>query len=325
VRAPTYRGISTDMLCDGQVVIVTGSGRGIGRAHALAFARQGAKVVVNDLGTDYTGGGRSSDPADQVVAEIKAMGGEAVANADDVTDPQAAARIVKCALDAFGDLHTVVNNAGFLRTKTIFDMTTEDLTASLGVHVVGAFNLTKSAAEYWRPRASDSDAFNASVINTSSAAGLWPSAVGDPNIPSKLTGYATAKAAVAAFTIAASLELHPLGIRVNSIAPGGRTRMNTDAIVDQGGEGVPPPPDEGFDLFDPSNVSPLVVWLSTLDAASISGRTFESGVGKVSVANGWTHGPEAFQLDRPWDPAELGKVVRSLLDEAPAPATMMGN
>jgi NAD(P)-dependent dehydrogenase (short-subunit alcohol dehydrogenase family) len=310
-------------LCANQVVIVTGAGRGIGRAHALTFAREGAKVVVNDLGTTYSGDGSSSEPADDVVAEIKHSGGQAVSSTDDVSDPRSARRVIDLALETFGSLDTVVNNAGILRTSTLLEMTTDDMNASWGVHVLGAFHLTKFAAEHWVPLADEGRALNASVINTSSAAGLWPSET--PGIEPSLTAYATVKAAVAAFTMAASLELHPKGIRVNAIAPGGRTRMNTDAIADKGGVGVPPPPEEGFDLLDPSNVSPLVVWLSSPDAADVSGRTFESGFGRIAVANGWTHGPDASRADGPWEPSELGPVVHKLLVEAPPPATMMGN
>jgi NAD(P)-dependent dehydrogenase (short-subunit alcohol dehydrogenase family) len=310
-------------LCADQVVIVTGAGRGIGRAHALAFAREGAKVVVNDLGTSYSGDGNSSGPADAVVAEITRAGGDAVASTDDVSDPQAARRLIDLALESFGALNTVVNNAGILRTSTLLEMTTDDMNASWGVHVLGAFHLTKFAAEHWVPLAERDADLNASVVNTSSAAGLWPSAM--PGIEPSLTAYATVKAAVAAFTMAASLELHPKGIRVNAIAPGGRTRMNTDAIADKGGIGVPQPPEEGFDLLDPSNVSPLVVWLSCPEAAEVSGRTFESGFGRIAVANGWTHGPEAARADAPWEPSELGPVVHKLLADAPAPATMLGN
>jgi NAD(P)-dependent dehydrogenase (short-subunit alcohol dehydrogenase family) len=189
--------------------------------------------------------------------------------------------------------------------------------------VLGAFHLTKFAAEHWRPRANAGERLNASIVNTSSAAGLWPSAT--PGIEPSLCAYGTVKAAVAAFTIAASLELFPVGIRVNAIAPGGRTRMNTDAIADKGGQGVPPPSGDGFDLFDPANVSPLVVWLSSREAADVSGRTFESGAGRVAIANGWTHGPGEARADRRWDPAELGPIVRRLLAEATPPATMMGN
>jgi NAD(P)-dependent dehydrogenase (short-subunit alcohol dehydrogenase family) len=309
-------------LCRDQVVIVTGGGRGIGRAHALAFAAVGARVVVNDLGTTYTGE-RGISPADDVVAEIKAMGGEAVADGGDVSDPGQARRTIEVALETFGDLTTVVNNAGFLRTKPLWEMTTDDMNASWGVHVMGAFHLTKFAAEHWIPRVEGGESLNASVINTSSAAGLWPSAT--PGIAPSLTAYASVKAAVAAFTIAVSLELQPLGIRVNAIAPGGRTRMNTDAITDKGGIGVPPPPEQGFDLMSPSNVSPLVVWLSTPAAAHVSGRVFESGMGRIAVANGWTHGPGESRDDRAWDPAELTGIMDKLIAAAPAPATMAGN
>jgi NAD(P)-dependent dehydrogenase (short-subunit alcohol dehydrogenase family) len=311
-------------LCDGQVVVVTGAGRGIGRAHALAFAAQGARVVVNDLGTTYKGEGRDHGPAEAVVKEILAGGGEALANAGDITDEEAARQLVHDAIESFGDLHTVVNNAGILRTKPLADMTAADMNASWAVHVLGPFHLMRAASDHWRQRAQQGDSLNASVINTTSAAGLWPGPT--PGIDqSRLTAYGTVKAAVAALTLAASAELFPLGIRVNAIAPGGRTRMNTDAIEDLGAVGVPPPPEEGFDLMDPSNVSPLVVWLSTPEAAGISGRVFESGFGQVGVANGWTHGPSESRTDRSWDPAELGDVVRKLLTEAPSPATMMGN
>jgi NAD(P)-dependent dehydrogenase (short-subunit alcohol dehydrogenase family) len=311
--------------CEGQVVVISGAGRGIGRAHALAFAEQGAKVVVNDLGTTYAGAGQSSEPADEVVAEINAAGGEAVANGDDVADPDGARRIIATAIDTFGDLTTVVSNAGIIRGASLADMTTEDMNASWGVHVLGAFHLAKYAAEFWRPRIDAGEKLNASVINTSSAAGLWPSPMpGAPEDDSSLAAYGTVKAAVAALTITLSADLFPYGIRVNAIAPGGRTRMNTTALEDVGRQGMPEHTGEGFDLFDPSNVSPLVVWLSSPEAADISGRVFESGGGRVAVANGWTHGPSAFRDDRRWDPAELGATMRKLLAEAPAPQTMAG-
>jgi NAD(P)-dependent dehydrogenase (short-subunit alcohol dehydrogenase family) len=313
------------MLCENQVVIVTGAGRGIGRAHALSFAQHGARVVVNDIGTSYSGEGHSDGPAHEVVAEIVASGGKAVVDTNDVADPEGARRIVQTALDEFGDLNTIVNNAGILRSKSIFEMTTEDMGSSLGVHLIGAFHLTKYGAEYWREHGGVSGSLNASVVNTSSAAGLWPSHTGDPTLGPMLTAYGSAKAAVAAFTIAASLELYPMGIRVNAIAPGGRTRMNTEAIIDLGGQGVPPPPLDGFDLFDPANVSPLVVWLSTPEAADVSGRVFESGAGKIGIANGWTHGPSTVRADATWDPKELAPIVRELIQTAPRPANMMEN
>jgi NAD(P)-dependent dehydrogenase (short-subunit alcohol dehydrogenase family) len=309
--------------CEGQVVVITGAGRGIGRAHALSFAEQGAKVVVNDLGTTYHGDGTSSGPAEEVVAEIKAMGGDAVANTDDIADPEASRRLIDTAIETFGDLTTVVNNAGIIRAEPVWDLTTDDMNASWGVHVLGAFHLTKYAAQYWRPRAQAGEQLNASIVNTSSAAGLWPSPM--EGVEPSLGAYGTVKAAVAAFTIAVSAELFPVGIRINAIAPGGRTRMNTDAVVEKGGVGVPPPSGEGFDAFDPANVSPLVLWLSSPEAADVSGRVFESVAGRIAVANGWLHGPGETRDDRRWDPAELGPIVRRLLDEAPAPATMMGN
>jgi NAD(P)-dependent dehydrogenase (short-subunit alcohol dehydrogenase family) len=309
-------------LCDGQVVIVTGGGRGIGRAHALAFARAGAKVVVNDLGTTYTGAGVSSEPAEEVADEIKALGGEAIVSVEDITDPVAAQRIVSSAIETFGDLTTVVNNAGILRSHPITEMRSEDILDAFKVHVLGAFHLTKYAAEYWLPRIEAGEKLNASIINTSSAAGLWPSTV--PPIPGWLSAYGTVKGAAATLTQSTSLELSPQGIRVNAIAPGGRTRMNTEAIADLLGAPIDmPAPTEGFDLMDPANVSPLVVWLSTPEAADISGRVFESGAGRIAVVNGWGHGPSEARMDRAWDPAELGPIVRGLLAKAPEPETMM--
>jgi len=309
----------------GQVVIVTGAGRGIGRAHAITFAKAGASVVVNDLGTDYRGGGISSGPANEVVQEITAAGGRAVASGHDITSPAGAKAIIDTALNAFGDLTAVVNNAGILRNKPVFDMTLEDMNAVIGVHLMGPFNLTKEAALYWRSQTQAGKKLNASIVNTTSVAGLFPSPafLGGKDI-SQTSAYAPAKAAVAAFTIATSLELKSFGIRVNAIAPGGRTRMNTDAIADLLGHELPdmrPPPGQ-FDAFAPENNSPLVLWLCSAEAKDVTGRVFETGGGRIGVSNGWTHGP-ADRRNGPHDPAELGAIVRKLLSEAPEAQGMM--
>lgn len=311
--------------CKGQVVIITGAGRGIGRAHALTFAKAGAAVVVNDLGTDYEGGGVSSGPAAEVVDEIITAGGRAVVSGHDITSPDGAKAILRTALDAFGDVTGLINNAGILRNKDLFEMTLEDMNAVLGVHLMGTFNLTKEVATYWRERVESGHNVNASIVNTSSVAGLFPQAtvIAGKTI-AQLGAYAPAKAAVAAFTLATSFELQPFGIRVNAIAPGGRTRMNTEAIEKILGFALPdstPPPGQ-FDAFAPENNSPLVLWLCSEEAKDVTGHVFETGGPRVGIANGWTHGPAATR-DGPLDPAGLGPLVRRLLAEAPPPQGMM--
>ena len=297
-------------ICDGRVVIVTGAGGGLGRAHALAFAAAGASVVVNDIGTSREGEGASAAPAQQVVDEIAAAGGQAVANTDDVADWDGAQRLVQTAVDAFGRLDVLVNNAGFLRDRMLAGMSVEEWDAVIRVHLRGHFCTLRHAAAYWRDEAKAARTPDARIINTSSGAGLMGS-VGQGN-------YAAAKAGIVGLTLNAAAELARYGVTANAIAPAARTRMTEVAMPD-----MMKAPESGFDAMAPENVSPLVVWLGSTESKDVTGRVFEVEGGLVSVADGWQHGPKVDKGAR-WEPAELGPVVRDLLDKAPAPTPVYG-
>ncbi len=298
-------------ICEGRVVIVTGAGRGIGRGHALEFARQGAKVVVNDLGAEADGTGGSTDPAGEVVHSIRAAGGEAVANGDDVADWEGAQRLVQTAVDAFGGLDVLVNNAGFLRDRMIVSTSEEEWDAVIRVHLKGHFAPARFAAAYWREQQKAGAAVDARVINTSSGAGLMGS-VGQGT-------YSAAKAGIAALTMVESAELGRYGVTANAIAPAARTRM-TEAVF---AETMARPEGDAFDAMAPENVAPLVVWLGSAESRHITGRVFEVEGGILSVADGWQHGRSVDKGAR-WDPAEIGPVVRDLLADAPVPAPVYG-
>jgi NAD(P)-dependent dehydrogenase (short-subunit alcohol dehydrogenase family) len=298
-------------ICDGRVVIVTGAGRGIGRGHALEFARQGAKVVVNDLGAELDGRGGSTGPAGEVVDAIRAAGGEAVANGDDVADWDGAQRLVQTAVDSFGGLDVLVNNAGFLRDRMIVSTSEEEWDAVIRVHLKGHFAPTRFAAAYWREQQKAGATVDGRVINTSSGAGLMGS-VGQGT-------YSAAKAGIAALTMVESAELGRYGVTANAIAPAARTRM-TEAVF---AETMAEPEGDAFDAMAPENVAPLVVWLGSAESKDVTGRVFEVEGGILSVADGWQHGTPVDKGDR-WDPAELGPVVAKLLDGAPAPAPVYG-
>jgi len=297
-------------LVDGRVVIVTGAGNGLGRAHALAFAAEGARVVVNDIGTSREGEGASAGPAQQVVDEIRAAGGEAVANTDDVADWDGAGRLVQTAVESFGGLDVLVNNAGFLRDRMLANMSVEEWDAVIRVHLRGHFCTLRQAAGWWRERAKAGDAVDARVINTSSGAGLMGS-VGQGN-------YSAAKAGIVGLTLVAAAEMGRYGVTVNAIAPAARTRMTEVAMPD-----MMKAPDSGFDAMAPANVSPLVVWLGSLESRDVTGRVFEVEGGIVSLADGWQHGPRVDKGAR-WHPDELGPVVRDLLEKAPQPTPVYG-
>ena len=297
-------------ICDGRVVIVTGAARGLGRAHALAFAASGAKVVINDLGVALDGTTPRSDAAEEVVAEIRAEGGEAVANADDIADFDGAGRLVGTALKEFGDLHVVVNNAGFVRDRMFANVEEDEWDAVVRVHLKGHFATSRHAAAYWRDRSKAGEPVDARIVNTSSGAGLLGS-VGQ-------AAYSAAKAGIAALTLVQAAELGRYGVTANAIAPSARTRMTEGVFTE-----MMAVPEGGFDAMDPANVSPLVVWLGSPESADVTGRVFELEGGVVSVADGWHHGPRRDKGDR-WDPAELGPVVRDLLAEAPAPTPVYG-
>ena len=298
-------------ICDGRVVIVTGAGRGIGRGHALEFARQGAKVVVNDLGAELDGTGSSSGPAGEVVDEIRAAGGEAVANGEDVADFEGGGRMVQAALDAFGRLDVVVNNAGFLRDRMFVSATEEEWDAVIRVHLKGHFCVARHACAHWREQSKAGEAVDARIINTSSGAGLQGS-VGQST-------YSAAKGGIASLTLVQAAELGRYGITANAIAPAARTRMTEQVFADD----MAKPEDGSFDEAAPENISPLVVWLGSAESREVTGRVFEVSGGKIGVSDGWRDGPTIDKGAR-WAPDEIGSVVSDLLAKAPTPQKVYG-
>ena len=300
------------LLCEDRVVIVTGAGRGIGRGEALEFARQGAKVVVNDLGGGGDGTGADAGPAHDVVAEIKDLGGEAVANTDDVSDFEGASRIVQTAISTFGRLDVLVNNAGVLRDKMIFNMSAEDFDRVVAVNLRGTFATMRHAAEYWRAQSKAGEHVEARVINTTSASGIYGN-VGQTN-------YGAAKAGVAALTVIAAKELGRIGVTVNALAPGAQSRL-IDTVPEASRMKRP---DQGWDSRNPENIAPLAVWLGSTQSAGITGRVFNVRGGYISVAEGWVSGPE-IDNGRRWDPAELGEIVPQLVEAARGNSTLYGS
>ncbi len=291
-------------ICQDRVAIVTGAGRGIGRGHAIELARQGARVVVNDLGAEVDGVGSSSGPAGEVVDEIRSFGGEAIANGEDVSDWDGAGRLVNAAIDTFGGLDVLVNNAGILRDRMLVNMTIEEWDAVIKVHLRGTFAPARWAASYWRDRSKAGETNDARIINTSSSSGIYGN-VGQTN-------YGAAKAGIASFTIIAAKELGRYGVTVNAVAPGARTRM-TESL--QQARGVAPPAPDEFDARSPDNVAPVIAWLASPDAAGVTGRVFNVAGGRISVAEGWHAGPLADKGDR-WEAAEVGPVITDLLSRA---------
>jgi NAD(P)-dependent dehydrogenase (short-subunit alcohol dehydrogenase family) len=286
-------------LCDGRVVIVTGAGRGLGRSYALAFAREGAKVLVNDLGTDRTGQGRSSETAQQVVEEIRSLGGEAVANADDVSEWDSAAHLVNSAVETFGGLDAVVNNAGFLRDRMFVNASLDEWDAVIKVHLRGHFCVSRHAVDYWRARAKQQLQVDARIINTSSGAGL------NGNVGQG--AYSAAKGGIASLTLVQAAELRRYGITANALAPAARTRM-TEPVYGHWMKR----PESGFDELDPDNVAPLVVWLGSTESSGVTGRVFDLAGGRITLADGWNDGPTMDKGAR-WEPREIGPVVASLI------------
>jgi NAD(P)-dependent dehydrogenase (short-subunit alcohol dehydrogenase family) len=299
-------------ICEGRVAIVTGAGRGIGRGHAIELARQGARVVVNDLGAEVDGVGSSSGPAHEVVEEIKSFGGQAVANGEDVSDFDGAGRLINSAIETFGGLDVLVNNAGILRDRMLVNMTIEDWDAVIRVHLRGTFAPTRWAASYWRDRSKAGEVNDARIINTSSSSGIYGN-IGQTN-------YGAAKAGIAAFTVIAAKELGRYGVTVNALAPGALTRMTEN--LQRARATATPGPDE-FDARSPDNVAPLVAWLASVESASVTGRVFNVAGGRISIAEGWHAGPVIDKGGR-WDPAELGPVVLDLVSKAPPNAEMNG-
>lgn len=299
-------------ICEGRVVVVTGAGRGIGREHALEFARQGAKVVVNDLGGEMDGTGSSTGPAGEVVDAIRAMGGEAVANGDDVSDMDGAARLIRTAIDTFGGLDTLVNNAGILRDRMLVNMSADEWDAVIRVHLRGTFAPTRAALDYWRERSKAGETNDARIVNTTSPSGIYGN-VGQTN-------YGAAKAGIAAFTVIAAMEVGRYGVTVNAIAPAALTRMTENLGMGQRAAGIPA---GEFNPLSPENISPIVVWLGSSESAGVTGRVFNVQGGHLSVAEGWVEGPCVDRKGR-WDPAELSDIVPDLVARAAPNANMSG-
>jgi NAD(P)-dependent dehydrogenase (short-subunit alcohol dehydrogenase family) len=299
-------------LCDGRVVIVTGAGRGIGREEALEFAREGARVVVNDVGGSRDGTGEDATPAQEVVDEIKQLGGEAVANYDDISETDGAKRVVQQAIETFGTLDVLVNNAGILRDRMLINMTPEEWDAVIKVHLRGTYATSHFAANYWRDKSKAGEAVDARIINTSSSSGIYGN-VGQAN-------YGAAKAGIAAFTIITAMELQRYGVTVNAIAPAALTRMTEDLIRWRPDEDAEKP---AWDPRDPSNCAPLVCWLGSPESRSVTGRVFNVRGGYISVAEGWVAGPAEDKGAR-WEPGELTEVVPRLVAQARANSNTAG-
>lgn len=298
-------------ICEGRVVIVTGAGNGLGKAYALALAREGAKVIVNDLGVGTHGETDACKAAAQtVVDEIRAAGGESVANSDDVADWDAGKRIVEAALDSFGDLHAVVNNAGFVRDRMFVSCTPEEWDAVLRVHLRGHFCTSRHAVDYWRAQQKAGKTVDARIINTTSGAGLQGS-VGQG-------AYSTAKGGIATLTLVQAAELSRYGITANALAPNARTRMTAT-----GGFSMDAKPGE-FDVYAPENMAPLVAWLTSTESRGVTGQVFELKGGKIFLSEGWTDSPGVDKGAR-WSASELGAVVKRLLTERKPPKPVYGS
>lgn len=297
-------------ICDGRVVVVTGAGRGLGRAHALAFAAAGARVVVNDLGVGLDGTPGADSPAARVVAEIRAAGGEAMAHGGDIATTEGARSLIATAVERYGRLDTLVNNAGFLRDRMLVNLDEDDWDAVLRVHLKGHFLPLKHAAAHWRSEAKAGRTPVARIINTSSGAGLLGS-LGQGN-------YSAAKAGIVGLTLVAAAELARYGVQVNAIAPAARTRMTERTFAE-----TMAAPTAGFDAMAPENVSPLVVWLGSAASEGVTGRVFETEGGRVTVMEGWRPGPSADKGAR-WDADEVGDTVRKLLARAEPPGAVYG-
>lgn len=285
-------------LCEGRVAIVTGAGRGIGREHALSLARHGAKVVVNDLGAGVDGSGGDLSLAHQVVEEIRAMGGEAIANAENVSDFEGAGRMIQVALDTFGDLHVVINNAGILRDRMLSNMTEAEWDTVINVHLKGTFAPTRHAVGYWRDRAKAGLPVSGRIINTTSVSGIY----GNPG----QTNYGAAKAGIAAFTQIAALEVARYGVTVNAVAPVALTRMTENV-------GPAPETDQEREARSPMWIAPIATWLASEQAAGVTGRVFEASGQTLAIAEGWVRGPRTQPVD---DPTLLGPIVADLIAQA---------
>ena len=303
------RGFHTmSRLCEGRVAVITGAGRGIGREYALMLAEHGAKVVVNDLGADPNGRGDDAGPAGEVVEQIRAMGGEAVVNGADVSDFDAAREMIHQAIDTFGTLDILINNAGILRDRMVFTMGESDWDAVVQVHLKGTFAPAHHAAAWWREQTKAGRSFDARIINTSSTSGIFGN-VGQTN-------YGAAKAGIAAFTVISAMELARYGITVNCIAPSALTRLTAPLMDGEISEEVQ-------ETMSPRWIAPIVTWLCSPEAANVTGRVWLAGNGHLGIAEGWALGPNAPLESQ--DPTALRPVVASLMSAAQLNADMNGH
>ncbi len=293
-------------LCEGRVCIVTGAGRGIGREHALMLAAEGAKVVVNDLGGSAAGEGADAGPAQQVVDEIVALGGEAVANTDDISDWGGAEALIAQAVGTFGRLDVLINNAGILRDRMLANMSEAEWDAVIKVHLKGTAGPAHFAAAHWRDRSKAGEETNGRIINTTSPSGIYGN-IGQTN-------YGAAKAGIASFTIIAADELARYGVTVNAIAPGAMTRLTA-------GLSGAPVTDEVQEAMSPKWIAPIVVWLASVESGGVTGRVFDVMGDLLAVAEGWHRGPRVTQTQ---DPSDIGPLVEQLMAEARPNADMMG-
>jgi NAD(P)-dependent dehydrogenase (short-subunit alcohol dehydrogenase family) len=292
----------TNKMCEGRVCVVTGAGRGLGREYALMLADQGAKVVVNDFGGARDGTGGDQGPAQEVVSEIAGAGGEAIAHAGDASSLADAQAMVQLAIDTFGGLDVVINNAGILRDRMIFSMSEEEWDAVVRVHLKGTWASSRVATEYWRNRSKAGETNDARIINTTSVAGIYANA--------GQTNYGAAKAGIAAFTQIAAQEVGRYGVTVNAIAPGALTRLTEDL-------GLPP---EVLERFGPEWVAPVVTWIASTQSAGVTGQVIESTGSVLAIAEGWRRGPQI--ENPPMDPHQIDALVRPLLEQATPRTTM---
>ena len=298
-------------ICDGRVCVVTGAGRGIGREYALELARQGARMVVNDLGAEPDGTGSSTGPAGEVVEEVRALGGEAVADGADVSDWDAAERMIRTAIETYGRLDVLINNAGILRDRMLTNMSEEEWDVVTRVHLKGTFAPSRHAAAYWRARHKEvGGSLDARIITTTSVSGIFGN-VGQTN-------YGAAKAGIAGLTVIAARELERYGVTVNAISPGAYTRLTAFLMPDR-----EEPEEGGWDARGPENIAPVAVWLASSASRDVTGRVFLVDGGRVSVAEGWRRGPTANKEGR-WDPGELGGVLPGLVEQAQPNTGMSG-
>lgn len=295
-------------LCQGRIAVVTGAGRGIGREHALMLATHGAQVVVNDLGGAMDGTGGDLSPAQQVVEEITAAGGEAVANGDDVSTWDGAERLIRAAIDTFGDIHVLVNNAGILRDRMLVNMSEAEWDAVVKVHLKGTWGPSRHAASYWRDQHKAGRDVDARIINTTSVSGIY----GNPG----QTNYGAAKAGIAAFTAIAALELTRYGTTVNAVAPNALTRMTENLT------GTLATGEAAKEQMSPRWIAPIVTWLASTESKGVTGRVFEVAGDVLAIAEGWHRGPRTTPVD---DPTRLGSIVEELLSKARRPAGMDGD